>query len=139
MHQAGSLECGVQLVRSLLRCPSELEPREGILELCKIRLVGALIRAGLGYSRELAARDRFRDDLADLADLVIELVRTGVKGLVVDKLQWRLEHRLERARYVLDMDHRSPRRAVAVEHDAPSGEGAAHQIVENRVEAHARR
>src|SRR5690242_10161681 len=139
MCETDVLERGVQFLRSLARRPAELECREGPLELGKIRHIGALISARLRYEREFTSRDRFGHDLPELADLMVEVAGTDVESLVVDELQWRLEYCLERAGHILDVDNGTPGRTITVDHHLSGGEGTPHEIVENRVVAHARR
>ena len=79
------------------------------------------------------------DDLGDLADRVVLVGRADVEGLVVDQLARRFEHRQRRARDVLDVHERAPRRAVALEHDLAGRVRPADEVVDHDVEAQARR
>src|SRR6266702_4018666 len=137
MCQTDAFKRGVQMSSALPRRPSEVERRESPFEFRKIGFVGSLIGARLQYDPKLAARDGLADDLPEFADLVIEFVCARIEGLVVDELQRRLKHRLERARRILNVNHRSPGCSVAVDQDSACRTGTAHQIVENGVEAHA--
>src|SRR5262245_49587837 len=139
MSESNFLECCVELFGPLAGRPLEVECRKGSLEFGKIRLIGALVCARLSHHCQLTARDRLFHNLSELADLMVELVCTNVESLVVDDLQWGLEHGLKRARHILYMHDWPPGCAITVNHDAASRESAPHQIVENSIEAHARR
>src|SRR6187200_2642074 len=78
----------LQLVGELhgasFRGPFEFKLGKSPGKLTKICFVSSLIGTTLGLQLELAARHGARDDLSQLADLAIQMIRAGVKRLVVD-------------------------------------------------------
>src|ERR671922_2958895 len=80
----------IQFLRSRFGIPTKLELRKRLTELAEVSLVGPLIGAWTSQNFQLATGDCFGDDVGQLDDLVIEMVRADIKRLVVNRLNRRL-------------------------------------------------
>ena len=84
---------------------------------------------------EAAVREGLRDDLRDLPDLVVLGVAADIEDLAVDHVAGSLQHAVDRAADIEDMDERAPRPAVAVHPDHLLRPRMPGQVVDHKVKA----
>ena len=116
-----------------------LEGRQHAGNLLEADAVGPLVRPGVRRHFDTAARHHVGNDLGDLAHAIIVAGVAHVERLVEHHLFGRIERGNERAGDILDMRDRPPGRSIRLEVDDAAGDGKGRQIVEDDVEAHARR
>ena len=129
----------VELARAPPRVPLQLETGQGALEPPAVDAIGAQVGARAGGDLDRRARHRLGHDLGQLADAVVLAGAADVPGAVVHDLTRRCERRDEDAADVLDVDDRTPRRAVREQLHLAGGERPGHQVVEHEIEAQERR
>src|SRR6516164_8537819 len=105
----------------------------------EVDAVVARVLADLAGVDDAGPRDQALDDRGDVANLIILCVAADVDPLIVDHRARRVEKGDERPRYVLAVDQRPPRCAVAHDADVALGDGAAEQVVDDEVDAQHRR
>src|SRR5690349_134650 len=107
--------------------------RKRPLILAEVHAVAARVRSSTGGKGNSGTRNGRRHDLRQLADAIVLLIAANVEHLVVDELARRLENREEGSRYVRNVDDRTPRRTVALQHHLFGGERPGHEVVEDQV------
>src|SRR4029077_10297827 len=133
-----AFEQGVQLPRPVTRRVLALEAGQFAVDALEADAVTAVVAAG-SADRNRAARELIRDDLRQLPDSVVLRVLSYVEDLAAHRVLRRHETAVDGLADVLDMHDWAPGTAVARHGDALGRPGQRTQIVDDDIEAHARR
>src|SRR6185437_730688 len=137
--QAGCLICSVNLLYAHARGPARFEIRQGACDLLEVDTIASLVGTSIARIFDPAFRYDICHDSRNLTDPVILFGSSDVESFVEDFLDRRRQHCNEGARDVLDMNDRPPRASVRFQVDEFLGHCPSNKIVEDDVEAHARR
>src|ERR1700756_123425 len=124
----------IQIARSAARGPlrSELGQQSG--DLRAIDPISALVWAGPNGEFDVGAGHRRFYDLCYFTNAIVFGRDADIKNLIMNGLDRGLECRDKCPPYILDMDDRAPRHAVAFEQHFAAREGVSGQIIQNQIE-----
>ena len=103
---------GVKLLCSLAHVPLRFEGRKHARDFLKADAIRPRVRTGVRRKLKTASGNDVGDDLGYLADAIVVRSLAYVERLVEDLVFRRLESGNEGARNILDMNDRTPGRAV---------------------------
>src|SRR5438309_1731045 len=122
-----------QLPDPALDGPDRLIRGKCFFEFAAVDSVAAWVRAGTVDIAHTASRHQRAYEIGQIANAVILARPPDIEGLVVDRVARGREDGEKRPTEVLDVDERSPGRAVALDHDFAGGAGIAHEVVDDDV------
>jgi len=131
-----NLLIGVEkLSRAAAGIPFRLKFRQQSLYATEINLVAALVRARVSSEIDLAVRHGPFDNPRDIANLIVFVGATDIERLVVNAFARGVNNGDEGSRNIFNVDERTPGSAVALQIDAPRGDGPGHEVVDYQVKA----
>src|SRR5690606_25977454 len=137
--KAGGSKSLVQLHYTPARGPLRLEGRQRPRDLVEAHPIGSLVGCRVGGQFDPAPRNKACDDLGYVTDAIVVSAVADIESLVPHGLGRRLQNGNESPRDILDMDDRTPRRAVGFQIDQSFRDRPRSQVVQNHIEAQARR
>src|SRR2546425_10932012 len=124
-----------QLFDSARYRPVRLKRRKGFRDLAAVPTITARIRPGALRILHLAARQSRFNHLGQRADLVVLFRSPDVERLVVDELSRGAQDSEESPTDVFDVNQRSPRRSIALQHNLAGRMSEADEVVHHEIDA----
>src|SRR3989442_13040155 len=118
-YQSGASVGGIELLRAPTRVPLRLELGQEALDLVEVHPIGPGGRATVLRMLDARPWDDLLNDRRQVANPVVLLSLAHVERLVVDHLARRGQNGHVRACNVLDVNYRTPGRAVALDETRP--------------------